>query len=258
MTELLHLQEQFQKFLLAEQSEIQDSIIQTQSVSIQTRLAIYRDAYTLRLIESLTANFPSLYAYLGTEEFNQLSREYIAAHPSSYRSIRWFGDCFADFVTNYYPKNPHAAELTDFEWKMTLAFDAADASVVQIEDMAAVPAESWANLRFILHPSVQRINYFWNAVPLWQALAYDQELPDLHQSSEATPWVLWRTPDYIIQFYSLSPEEAWALDALFQGISFAGLCEGLCEWIEEEAVGMRAASYLKGWIQKGFLSQWSN
>ena len=131
MTELLHLQEQFQKFLLAEDSEIHDSIIQTQSVSVQTRLAIYRDAYSLRLIESLTTNFPSLYAYLGTEEFNKLSSEYIAAHPSSYRSIRWFGDCFADFVKNYYSNHPHVTELADFEWKMTLAFDAADASVVR-------------------------------------------------------------------------------------------------------------------------------
>ena len=124
--------------------------------------------------------------------------------------------------------------------------------------MAAVPAELWANLRFILHPSVQRIDYFWNAIPLWQAIAHDQELPDLHQSSEATPWVLWRTPEYMIQFYSLSPEEAWALDALAQGISFAALCEGLCEWIEAEEVGLRAASYLKGWIQKGILSQLTN
>lgn len=255
MSELMHLQEQFQQFILSGESEIYNSIVQTKAVSVDTRLAIYRDAYNLRLIECLTSNFPSLYAYLGTEEFNKLAQEYIAAYPSSYRSIRWFGDVLADFVNKYYPHNPHLAELTDFEWKMSLAFDAADAAVVQVEDMASVPAESWGNLQFILHPSVQRVNYFWNAIPLWQALTDDKELPDLQQSSEPIAWVLWRSPSNLIKFYSLSPEEAWALDAIAQGLSFGDLCEGLCQWITPEEVGLRAASYLKSWIQHGILSQ---
>lgn len=255
MTELRHLQEQFQNFLLSGQSAIHESIMSTPSVSVDRRLAIYKDAYTLRLIESLTVNFPALYAYLGTEEFNQLAKAYIAAHPSSYRSIRWFGDALAGFVEKYYSHNPYLAELTDFEWKMTLAFDASDASIVQLEDMAAVPAQAWADLQFVLHPSVQRIHCFWNAIPLWQALVHDQKLPDLQNTAEDTIWILWRSSEYLIHFYSTPPEEAWALDALSQGASFATLCEGLCEWISMEEVAMRAATYLKGWIQKGILSQ---
>ncbi|MGC1181981.1 DNA-binding domain-containing protein [Legionella sp.] len=258
MTELVRLQEQFQKFLLVGESDINDAIVQTEIVSIDTRLAIYRDAYVQRLIESLTANFPFLYSYLGTEEFNRLAQAYISAHPSCYRSIRWFGDVLADFVKNYYRQNPHLAELADFEWNMTLIFDAADALVVRIEDMAVVPVEAWANLQFILHPSVRRVNYFWNVIPLWQKLAHDEELPDLHYSSSAIAWVLWRSPEYLIQFYSLSQQEAWALDALIRGSSFAELCEGLCQWTKPEDVALCAASYLKSWIQHGLLSQLVN
>jgi hypothetical protein len=252
---LLQLQEQLQAFLLSGKPEVHDSIMQTKAPTAETRLAIYRDAYHLRLIECLNTNFPSLYLYLGTEEFNSLSRAYIAAHPSSFRSIRWFGNLFADFIKEYYPQDPHLAELADFEWKMTLAFDAADAPVVQVADMAAVPAESWAELQFILHPSVQRCTYFYKTVPLWQALINDKDLPDAKREGEATDWILWRTPTYLIQFYSFSQEEAWVLDSLAQGIVFAALCEGLCQWIEPEEVGMRAASYLKNWIQNGLISQ---
>ncbi|MDR3441807.1 MAG: DNA-binding domain-containing protein [Legionella sp.] len=255
MTELLNLQNQFQEFLLSGQCAIHDSIVETELVPVETRLAIYRDAYVLRLIECLNANFPFLSAYLGTDEFNQLARAYIAQHPSSYRSIRWFGDGLADFVSNYYPQYPHLAELTAFEWKMTLAFDAAEAQRVQIEDMAAVPPYAWADLHFVLHPSVHLLSYFWNAIPLWQALAHDEALPDLQKNTEANTWVLWRSEEYLIQFYSLSKEEAWALDTLAQGRTFADLCEGLCEWLPEAEVGMRAASYLKNWIQKGILSK---
>jgi len=254
MSKLSCLQDQFQQFIVSGQSGIQDSVIETEHISVDTRLAIYRDAYKLRLIESLNANFPSLYAYLGTEEFNQLCSAYIDANPSPYRSIRWYGDSLADFLKSYYHQHPHLAELAAFEWQMTLAFDAADERVVQLEDMAGVPPEAWANLRFTLHPSVQRINHFWNAIPLWQALTHDQDLPDLHHNPETVAWILWRTPEYIIQFYSLSQEEAWALDALFQNLSFGEICEGLCQWIEPEEVAMCAASYLKGWIQNGILS----
>jgi len=257
MTELSRLQDQFQEFLLSGALGIHESIMQTDSVSVDTRLTIYRDAYRLRLIESLTANFPALYAYLGAEEFNQLSSDYISKHPSSYRSIRWYGDSLSDFLKTYYPKNQQLAELADFEWKMTLAFDAADVPLVTVEDMAAVAPDAWAKLQFILHPSVQRINYFWNVVALWQALVHDQELPALAHSLEKTAWVLWRSTDYTIQFCSLSQEEAWALDALFQGLSFGELCEGLCQWIEAEEVAMKAAAFLKGWIQNKMLSQFS-
>ncbi|KTD67040.1 MULTISPECIES: DNA-binding domain-containing protein [Legionella] len=255
MTELAQLQNQFQKFLLSEHSEIHDSIVQTELVSVDTRLGIYGDAYKLRLIESLSTSFSALYAYLGTEEFNKLSTYYIEAHPSCYRSIRWYGDLLPEFIKHNYPQYPYLAELADFEWKMCLAFDAADTPVVRVEDMAVVPPEAWANLQFVLHPSLQRINYFWNAVSLWQALTYDHELPELQQNEAFTPWVLWRAPEYMLQFYSLSQQEAWLLDGVSQGLSFGALCEGLCQWVTPEEVGMTAASYLKGWIQNGMLSQ---
>ncbi|MFT4059836.1 MAG: DNA-binding domain-containing protein [Legionella sp.] len=255
MMTLLQLQKQFQAFLLSEQTEIHEAIVQTNAVCVETRLGIYRDAYILRLIDSLKANFPSLYLYLGTEEFNCLSRAYINAHPSSYRSIRWFGDVLAEFIKNYYPQDLHLAELADFEWKMTLAFDAADSSVIQVDEMAAVAAEAWSDLQFVMHPSVQRCNYFYKTVSLWQALMHDHDLPEKELATEANAWVMWRTPEYTIQFYSFSPEEAWAFDTLMQGTSFAVLCEGLCEWISSEEVGLRAASYLKKWIQWGLIAQ---
>lgn len=256
MTELVQLQDQFQKFILSGQPGVNDSIVQTERVSVDTRLAIYRDAYKLRLIESLTTSFPAVHAYLGTEAFGVVCSSYIDAHPSSYRSIRWYGDELAQFLRNYYDKRYFfLAELAEFEWKMTLAFDASDDPIVQIADMASIAPQSWANMKFTLHSSLQRLDHFWNTAPLWQTLINDDDLPELINNPIATAWVLWRAPDLMIQFYSLSEVEAWALDALIQGLSFGQLCEGLCQWVAAEEVGMRAASYLKNWIQNGMVSQ---
>jgi hypothetical protein len=255
MTELAQLQEQFQQFIVSGQTGINDSIVQTELVSVDTRLAIYRDGYKLRLIESLTTSFPAVHVYLGTEAFQKVCSSYIDSNPSSYRSIRWYGHVLAEFLQNYYDKKySFLAELADFDWKMTLAFDAADDQVLQITEMSTIPPQSWADMKFTFHSSLHRVAYYWNTIPLWQTLIKDQELPELINDPSPTTWVLWRSPDYMIQFYSLSEEEAWGLDALIQGLSFGQLCEGLCQWVPAEEVGMRAASYLKNWIQNGMVS----
>lgn len=254
MTDLMQMQNQFQNFLISGHTEIETSIVSTEKVSVDTRLDIYRQAYQIRLVDCLASNFPSLRIYLGDEELNKLGNAYLKAHPSNFRSIRWFGDMLPDFITtNYDEEYAYLAELADFEWKMTLAFDAVDDVILSIEDMAVISPEAWADLRFSLHSSVQRMNYFWNVAPIWQTLINDQDLPEWNKNDTAVPWILWRAPNYTIQFYSLSEEEAWALDAIKNGLSFAQLCEGLCHWLDEKDVGMRAATYLKGWIQKGML-----
>jgi hypothetical protein len=255
MKHLMQLQKQFQQFILTGQSEIIQSVLSTKEVSAKKRLTIYHDAYYLRLIECLTTTFPALHSYLGTEEFQKMCRNFIAAYPSHYRSIRWYGDMLSNFLKAYYDK-PYAflAELADFEWKMTLAFDAQDKEVVRLEDIMAVPAEAWAELYFTPHSSVQRVNYLWNAIPLWQTLIADKELPEIQKDAQPKSWVLWRGPEYIIQYYSLSKEETWMFDGMQQGLSFGALCAGLCEWIEADKVAMSAASYLKNWVQKGMLA----
>lgn len=253
---LMRLQEQFQHFLLTGHNEINESVLLTEQLSVETRLGIYREGYKLRLIESLTSSYPGVHVYLGTEEFEKLCGSYIDNYPSNYRSIRWYGHALADYIMSYYNQhNAYLVELADFEWKMTLAFDAADVDVVQVAKMASVPAQAWAGLQFVLHPSVHRINYFWNVIPIWQALMNEQEIPVLDKSIRAVPWLLWRSPDYVIQFYSMSEEEAWGIDALIQGLSFGELCEGFCQWFKPEEVAMRAASYLKTWIQNGVISR---
>ncbi|RUR13736.1 DUF2063 domain-containing protein [Legionella sp. km772] len=256
MSELSQLQQQFQQFILAGKPDIMPSVLSTKDFSAEKRLGIYRDAYQLRLIECLTTTFPALHSYLGTEEFQKMCRCFIDAHPSYYRSIRWYGDLLSVFLKNYYDKAySFLAELADFEWKMTLAFDAEDTKRVSIEEMAALAPEAWVNLSFIVHPSVQRPNYFWNALPLWKALVDDKELPNLVEDTAARAWLLWRSADYVIQYYSLGKEEAWMMDGMLKGLSFSALCEGLCEWIAVDKVAMTAAGFLKSWITKGILAE---
>jgi hypothetical protein len=250
MSKLQSLQNQFQNYLLKDQPEIQKSIVHTEKVSVNQRLFIYLDGYRCRLIDSLASNFPIISTYLGFDEFRALSSDYIAKYPSTYRSIRWFGDTFADFLKEN--GQTYLAELAEFEWKMTLAFDAADEEALKVEEMAAVPPDAWANVRFKPHASLQLMNFSWNTVQIWEAISHEKKPPKPKKYKPVT-WALWRK-DYLNRFYSLAEDEAWALEALSKGATFAELCEGLCNWFEEQEVGMRAASLLKGWIESGLIA----
>jgi len=254
MNNFTPLQRDFQNYLYSGHAAIEQAIIDTESVSAQMRLQIYRHAYQARLEEALASNFPYLKVYLGDEGFHQMSLDYIAAHPSTYRSIRWYGDELADYLTRYYDQECHfLVELAQFEWNMTIAFDAIDSPSFELAQMTAISAESWGDMVLKAHPSVSRMNFLWNVVTLWEALANDQEPQEVTQNPVAVPWVLWRHA-YLNRFYLLPDDEAWAMDGMLNGHTFGALCEGLCRWHGEEAVGLRAASLLKSWIQSGLIT----
>lgn len=251
---LRSLQEVFQSYLCDETPAIMQEVVADEKVAIATRLEIYKDAYEGRLTDCLRANYPNLCAYLGDEQFRLLTKSYIKNFPSPFYSIRWYGDFLAKFVADFYPQDLHLAELTEFEWNITLAFDAADDSRLSIHDMAAVPPEQWGALRFKVHPSVQIMNCHWNTAQLWQSLTDDLDLPAFLYQQQPTSWLIWRTEEYFIKFISLASVEAILWAQLVDGKDFSQLCEQLCICHPIEEVGMHAASYLKGWIERGLLA----
>ncbi|KTD24721.1 Uncharacterized protein conserved in bacteria [Legionella lansingensis] len=255
MTALLNLQNMFQAYLLNGQPTIENHVIHSAKVSAAKRLDIYGDAYRSRLLECLASNYPVFKRYIGPELFEEIGNTYIEQYPSSYRSIRWYGDNFSHYLEQNQPKtHSYLAELAHFEWCLNLAFDAADADVLTVQEMAAVPPESWADMTFTLHPSLQQLNFFWNVAPIWQAVANEQVPDKPVRNAKQKSWGVWRS-NYTSRFYSLADDEAWALAATMRGANFGEICTGLCEWLNEEEVGLRAASLLKGWIELGLITK---
>ncbi len=251
---LRELQEQLQSHLLHGDTRIVRRIVDTPRVNVRTRLAIYSDAYRLRLLESLRVDFPALHTLAGDAEFERIGRAYIDAHPSGHFSIRYFGQQLAVFLRrdDRWQALPVFAEMAAFEWALGLSFDAFDSPLIGVEDMGAIPPEAWAHMRLGLHPSLQRLDLVWNAPGLWKAI--DEEQPPQPPVAADYPlaWIIWRR-DLRSFFRSTPVDEAWAIDVLRQGHSFAAMCEGLCEWIDETRVAAQAALYLRRWVQDGLV-----
>jgi hypothetical protein len=251
---LRELQEQLQAHLLCGDDRITRSIVDTPRVNAPTRLAIYADAYRLRLLEALRADFPALHTLAGDEEFERIGRAYIDVHPSGHFSIRYFGAQLAAFLQadGFWRRVPVFAEMATFEWALGLSFDAADSPPTGVGDMAAIPPQAWGEMRLGLHPSLQRLDLRWNVPRLWKAI--DEEQPPRAPVAGDDPqaWLIWRR-ELRTLFRSLAVDEAWAIDSVRAGQPFAAMCEGLCEWHDENHAAAQAALYLRRWVQDGLV-----
>lgn len=233
-------------------------VLDTEKADRDTLLAVYRDAYALRLIEALTTDFPGLLAMTGHAEFDMMARAYIAAHPSTHPSVRWFGRSLADFLARTPPfsATPAAADMARFEWALGEAFDAADAEPLTFGQLATAPPEAWESLRLSFVPSLRRLALTHQAPQAFQRreLVAPGEL-EAPPEEGAVEWLIWRpAADADAQFRSMTPDEAAALDAVRDGAIFPQMCVLLAEHASSaEAAAERAAGLLRAWLDAGLI-----
>jgi Putative DNA-binding domain len=163
MTTLAQLQRHFQANVLHGDEKMLALVIGTQEVQTATRLSIYSEGYRLRLIDALASNVPRLQQLLGEQEFATLAQRYIDACPSSYRSIRWFGDQLAQSLEHWHAEEPWLAELARWEWTIAAAFDAGDAPILGEAAIGALAPEAWPELTLQFHPSMHCLRTRTNA-----------------------------------------------------------------------------------------------
>jgi hypothetical protein len=246
-TALAELQRDFQRHVMHGHTRIVAAVEGSSEVPATLRLAIYSEAYRLRLTEALASTLPRLQQLLGKKQFADIAREYIDLCPSSYPSIRWFGEQMPRLLQDSFPEHPWLAELARWEWSVAAAFDGADAEAVGIEALAAIAPEQWPTLTFQFHPTVQVLAMSTNAPALFKALSADDPLPECVVLEAAQYWLIWRE-GLKTQYRSLGPDEVAALTVMRDGGSFETLCDALCTWHDADAVPAQAAGLLKRWV----------
>ncbi|WP_339409256.1 HvfC/BufC N-terminal domain-containing protein [Pseudomonas sp. EA_35y_Pfl2_R5] len=235
---------------------LQASLLGSAALTAEQGLAIYHNAYRARLLETLRGDYPAVHDWLGDEEFDALALAYLSAHPSQHYSLRWLGAQLADFIDGYLVPAQAAplSELARLEWAFTLAFDAADASVLSMAQMAELAAEDWPTLQVRLLPSVQWLACRHNSLALWRACKEQGEFPGSQPLSEVESCLVWR--DHLITRYrSVAADEAAALQGMaVQGWNFAELCGELAHLGEQAPV--QAVSWLRQWLSDGLLQRY--
>jgi hypothetical protein len=255
MSHLANLQAEFQAYLMddVKGAGFIKSIVDDKKVGAKTRLGIYFDAYRLRIIEALATAYPQLKALLGDVLFNKVAREYIDAYPSTYLNLRWYGSQMREHLQETLVQHPIAAEMADFEWTLSLAFDAEDVPGLSLQDLATIPPESWSALSFEFQPAIKTIQTSWNTIFVWQALEAEEKPPKPTKESQTQTWLIWRK-DFNSQFRLITEMEVIALNMAMMGATFGDVCASFEAEMDEQAAMTTAAQYLATWLQEGMIS----
>ena len=252
--DLARLQHQFQDYVLQHDPAALRHVLGTPASDAVTRMDIYSDGYTLRLLEALETDYPGLKAIAGDEDFEALGRAYIGLHPSTFRNLRWYGEGLAQFLetSSEWSNRPELADMARFEWAMAQSFDALDAACLSRDALTGVSPENWPRLSFIIHPAVQRVDLKTNVTRAWSAQARGEELPS--PSNEAmTTWLLTRRQQQV-RFRAMTPEEAIGFDRLAARVTFAQWCAELGEMLGEQQAAQQAVEWLNQWLADGALA----
>lgn len=254
MRDLASFQDAFQRAVVDGDEDVLEDIAENAREDRRTLLGVYQNAYVLRLIEFLANDYEKLHGLLGDDQFDEMARAYIAAHPSQTRNARWYGARLPDFLetTEPYKATPVVADMARLERALTDVFDAEDARVLTLEDLGKIAPQDWPGLTFSPHPATRRIDISTNADEIWRALHNEQTPPEPANLGEPRRIVVYR-PEGMATFRVMPTDEAMMWDEAANGVGFSVLCEMLSMYAGEDEAPARAAGYLQGWINAEML-----
>ena len=250
--DLPRIEQAFQDGLLGRSREILREVRGNARESAETMFDVYRNAYWSRLADALGNDFAGLKALMGESGFGGMARAYVAKHPSQHPSIRWAGRKLAEFLATEMPykADPWLADMARFDWALSFAFDAPDAPVATLADLAGVPPEFWAGIRLGFHPT---LDAFRISTPVDEARPPLLESVDHAFDRQARcerAIMAWRI-GYDVKFRSIDLLEWAVLRQMQGGATFGDMCETVAGQIDPQAAPLRAAQILQGWLQWG-------
>ena len=257
MSDLARLQQQFVAFLQGQPSDFPSLIGEQPPVSTDVRLNIYHNAYRMRLRETIDNDHPILGKYLGDEFYDILVANYIDTYPSKVKSLRYFCDAIPMLLAQHEPfsQYPILSPLAAFERALLTAFDAQDAAIININELATLPGEQWPDITLTFHPSAIIFEEAINAVTTRQHLKSEQAPPAPQPHEYPLYWMIWRTPERLTEFRNIAPPEQVLFNHFTSGGNFADGCELLADYFSVDEVPAHAVQFLQTWINAGIIAK---
>ena len=255
MTGLSDLQAKLQASMLGTGGDTEDLVSQPPRGSRASRLDVYRNGYLLRLTEFLTNDYEKLRAYLGETRFSRMAKDYAAAHPSDTPNARWFSRHLPRFLgqSEALSLHPEVTELAALEQALNDVFDGPEATVVSMVDLAAIDPADFGEVSFSLVPACMIVSAATNAASIWSAIRCSETPPAAERLSASQQILVWRQAGSS-RFRILGEEEFMAISCIGQGLAFGAICEMLAAYDEPDTAAIRAANYLRGWIEAEILT----
>lgn len=176
-----------------EVGEVDDDFVGTPGLSAAKRMQVYADMYLIRLLDTLAEYFPELRAALG-DEYQDVARAYLAAHPPTSPSLRELGRALPAYLAG---TRADLADLALLEWTRLDLFDGPDEETLDVTAVQSLDPAALAELPLALAVTARLLP---NGTLVWRQ--------DFHVHDRAVP-----------------PDEAPALARVAAGTRVGLLCD---------------------------------
>ena len=242
------LQQAFADYVLEGNLGIASAISSSKADTAQERLAIYRDAYALRLQEVLAKDYPLTRQLIGEKFFKYISLEYISKEKPKEKILLNFSRKFPYYIEQV---ELLVSSVSYVERAVDVALDAEDKKLLEINGLREIASRGLGDYCFQPHPAIQCLACQSNAFELYWAYLKEETLPAL-KAQPLQHYLIWRQ-DLNPIYRPCSQEELLIFQGIKSGLSFAAVCENLLELLPEEAVAPFAVQCLSRWIEEQIL-----
>ncbi|HYA81246.1 MAG TPA: DNA-binding domain-containing protein, partial [Methylocystis sp.] len=136
----------------------------------ERRFAVYRNNVVVGLVDALAERFPVVLRLVNEEFFRAMAGAHVRRTPPSSPILAQYGAEFPAFIEGFASARelPFLADVARLEYAVGLAYHAADATPLPLEDIAEA-LKSQPDRRLVLHPSVQLASSRHPIVDIWRS-----------------------------------------------------------------------------------------
>ena len=229
------------------------------------RLAVYGNAYYIRLFKCLQDCFPAVVKTVGRELFDEFTFGYLQRYPSGSHTLGRLSDNFVRYLketprlfpVETPPKSlascAHTSwpdfviELAHFEWTLEQVFDGPGVerkTLLTAGEIQGIGQERWPMARLVPVECLRLLHFSYPINDYYTSFRRGSELVI---ASPNHTYVLLTRRDYIVRRYSLSKPQFTLLCALSEGETVGAAIEQAAELSEDLDL---FASQLADWFQQ--------
>ena len=227
MHSLRDLQTRFAEAIFATKSTGFGLHIRPNGLGSARRFSVYRNNVVNNLTEALRVSYPVVERLVGAEFFAVAARCYVRDVPSRSGNLHDYGAAFPAHLARL-PGAAALGYLSDvarLEWACQEIFHAPEAEPLDLEALAAVPAERHDDLRLYLHPASRLLASDYPLFRIWQVNQAGYVGEDTVDLAMGGVRLLVIRPGLEIDIEPLSAGEYTLLVALNDDRTLASACE---------------------------------
>lgn len=178
MSRLIDLQRDLAAALFDAERRPPASLKSHSGEQIDARFAVYRRNVNASLIQVVEQRYPVVARLVGEGFFRAMAARFVTATPPRSPALVTYGGDFPAYIESFAPAAdlPYLADVARLEWLQHEAYHAADAEPATTAELASLPAERLADVRFAFHPSLRLLSSPFPVIAIWRTNTHDAEV----------------------------------------------------------------------------------